>query len=273
MQDNFALQSDTVLKFLKPIMPFTFSHPAAAVPLTRMGLVLSALVVGAMSPDFAYFIFLSARYQIGHTLLGIIIFDIPVGFVVLWLFHTILKQPLISLFPVTHQQRLMPLANDFSFLPLQRFVSIILSLSLGAFTHIAWDSLTHLQGWTVQQLPVLSAPVIEIAQVSIRLYKILQHGSTVFGAALLLYWYLKWLKQAPTQPINLSVPLLSTRTKLYIIIIIGLGATIGAIVYSFLVPPYSIHQFLLQTVIVAVAILFVEVIIFGIFWHVNQLKI
>jgi len=272
MQSNFALQSDTVLKFLKPIMPFTFSHPAAVVPLARMGLVLSALVVGSLSPDFAYFICLSARYQIGHTLLGIIIFDIPVGLVVLWIFHTTLKLPLISLFPVTHQQRLIPLANDFNFLPLQRFVNIVLSLSIGAFTHIAWDSLTHLQGWTVQQLPVLSTPVIEIAQISIRLYQILQHGSTVFGAALLLYWYLKWLKQSPTQPINLSVPLLSTRTKLYIIIIIGLGAMIGAIVYSFLLPPHSIYQFLVQTVIVAVAISFIEVIIFGIFWHVNQLK-
>ncbi len=36
-------------------MPWTVSHPAAAAPFARWGLVLSALVVGSMAPDFVYF--------------------------------------------------------------------------------------------------------------------------------------------------------------------------------------------------------------------------
>ncbi|RKZ85433.1 MAG: hypothetical protein DRR19_16380 [Candidatus Parabeggiatoa sp. nov. 1] len=63
-------------------MPFTLSHPAAAVPLARGGLVLSALVVGSMSPDFLYFLCLSTQYQFGHTFIGVFVFDIPTGLTV-----------------------------------------------------------------------------------------------------------------------------------------------------------------------------------------------
>ena len=45
-------------------MPFTLSHPAAVVPLTRRGLVLSALVVGSMTIDIAELLIFSAFWQI-----------------------------------------------------------------------------------------------------------------------------------------------------------------------------------------------------------------
>src|SRR5215467_12574272 len=45
------------------VVPFTFSHPAAVLPLARRGLVFSALVVGSMAPDFPYFVQMSAKNQ------------------------------------------------------------------------------------------------------------------------------------------------------------------------------------------------------------------
>jgi len=260
-------------------MPFTLSHPAAAVPFARWGLVLSALVVGSLSPDLNYFLCLSTRCQFGHTLLGIFLLDIPAGFAVLWLFHTVLKRPLLSLLPVTHQQCLMPLATHFHFVPWQRFWLIVLSLLLGALTHIVWDSFTHYSGWMVQQLPILRTAVIEIGQNGqkvIRVHHILQQGSTLLGVALLFYWYYQWFKQAPRVPIT-SLTLLPIKTKWLIILIGGLSAGFLGYIYAFLtIFPFSslrsFEIFVGKTVISGMTIAFVELVILSLFWHIFWFK-
>jgi len=48
-------------------MPFTFAHPAAAVPLAQFRLPLSALVVGSMAPDFPS----CFTWKRGSTVVGI----------------------------------------------------------------------------------------------------------------------------------------------------------------------------------------------------------
>jgi hypothetical protein len=40
-------------------MPFTLAHPAIVVPLALQRLILSALIIGSMTPDLEYFIRLS----------------------------------------------------------------------------------------------------------------------------------------------------------------------------------------------------------------------
>jgi len=255
-------------------MPLTLSHPAAAVPLARWGLILSALVVGSISPDFLYFYCLSTRCQFGHTLLGIFLFDIPAGLVILWIFHRILKQPLFSLFPISHQQRLIPFVNEFQFFPLRRFLLIIVSLLIGTLTHIIWDSFTHYSGWVVQQLPILISPVIEIGQKTIRFHHILQHGSTLLGAALLLYWYMKWYRLAQGLPDNKLTPL-SNKMRWQIILFIGLSAGVLGSIYGYLhFSPFSsfrsLHIFIQYTVIASITIVFIELVIFSIFWHFLQ---
>ena len=72
-------------------MPVTVSHPVFSVGFKKFGLVLSALVVGSMMPDFEFFMRLSFGKNIGHTLAGIFLFCIPVGLVVLFLFHKLMK--------------------------------------------------------------------------------------------------------------------------------------------------------------------------------------
>src|SRR5437899_2378733 len=98
-------------------MPFTLSHPAAVIPVRKYG-VLSALVVGSLAPDIFYFIPRVRQIGYGHTLPGLFFFCLPLGLAVLCLFHIFLKRPLISLFPASHQLRLLPIAKEFSFFPL-----------------------------------------------------------------------------------------------------------------------------------------------------------
>ena len=206
----------------------------------------------------------------GHTLLGIFLVNIPAGLTVLWLFHAVLKYPLLSLLPITHQQCLMPLATPFYFVPWRRFWFIVLSVPVGALTHIVWDSFTH-YGWRVQQLPVLRTPVIEMDQKVVRVPHLLQQGSTLLGAALLFYWHWRWFKPAPRAPIT-SLTLLPIKTKRLIILICGLSAGFLGSLYAVLnISPFtslrSFDIFVGKTVISGMTIAFVELVIFSLFWH------
>jgi hypothetical protein len=170
-------------------MPFTLAHPAAAVPLARFGLPLSALVVGSMAPDFPYFYRLSTSDQSGHTLLGLFTYCLPAGFVALLIYHKLLKRYVLSFLPAADRARL---SAEFRFGPISRLLLIAIAIVLGAATHIAWDSFTHAHGWIVERLPMLQAWLFRAGRSDIRMYKVLQHGSTVVGLLLLCIWYRRW---------------------------------------------------------------------------------
>src|SRR4051812_45256762 len=113
-------------------MPFTLAHPAAVIPLARKRLVLSALVAGSKAPDFGKIFTLSPKNGFGHTWAGIFWFCIPTGLLALVLYHGLLKRPLLSLLPLSHQQRLFPWLDRFSFRPAGQFLWIVLSMVIGA---------------------------------------------------------------------------------------------------------------------------------------------
>ena len=80
-------------------MPFTLAHAAAALPFRRTRLILSAVVVGTFAPDFEYFLRLVPGGHFGHTLPGVFVLDLPLSLVVLWLFHTYMREPIMTLLP------------------------------------------------------------------------------------------------------------------------------------------------------------------------------
>jgi len=257
-------------------MPFTFSHPAAAVPFARCGLVLSALVVGSMAPDFGYFFPLLPDAHFSHTLSGVLLFCVPAGLAVLWLFHTFLKRPALALLPAGHQNRLMAVTGGFSFGPPRRFVLILVSLATGALTHVGWDSFTHSYGWMVSRVPVLSLTLVETALGSLRVYKLLQHGSTLIGAGLLCFWYLSWYRRTPAQP---AVPVfhLTSTTKLISLVSMSMVAVVVATGYGLAgvtsVSDFEyLRQFVGRAVVAGIQVLMVEFIFFSVFWHLKALS-
>ena len=172
-------------------MPNPIAHPAASIPFAKAGMIFSALVIGSISPDFGYFIPLPTPYFM-YTTAGLFLFDVPVGFILLWLFHFLVKWPLLSLLPEGLQRRLFKYAQGFSFGPLKRFGLILLSLLVGSLTHVIWDSFTHEYGWMVEQYAFLS-----ISIGGKPLYTILQYLGTILGIGILIYWFIKWLPTAP----------------------------------------------------------------------------
>jgi hypothetical protein len=174
-------------------MPFTLAHPAVVVPLARW-FVLPALVVGSMAPDFEYFVYLRPVRTIGHDLIGIPLVCVPSGLLVVWCFENLLKRPMALLLPRAIRLRVLPSCDPLPLVPLSRLLAVLVSIAVGAFSHIAWDSFTHEGGWVVERVPVLSASLGH----GVWVYKVLQHGSTLVGLSLLTFWSWRWLSvQAP----------------------------------------------------------------------------
>lgn len=159
-------------------MPFTLSHPAILFPfLKNKKLSATALIIGSMSPDFEYFFRMKMQSEISHTFLGIFLIDFPLGFIVMFAFHEIIKRPLIENAPLFFQKRLAVLkdSNWIDYFK-NNFLTVVVCFFLGTVSHIFWDSMTHWNGYLVQRISFFNLEVF-----SIPLYKIAQHLSSIIG--------------------------------------------------------------------------------------------
>jgi hypothetical protein len=179
-------------------MPFTFLHTAAALPFRGTRLVPSALIVGTMAPDFEYFLRFSPGGGYGHTFAGAFFLSLPLALVVLWIFHAIVKVPLIRLFPERFRLRLATHIGRFSFRGMKQFVLIVVSVLIGIATHIIWDSFTHRHKWPLDHWTLLRQGVHVPVFGVLPLYKVLLHTSNVVGALVLCAWVMGWYRR--TEP-------------------------------------------------------------------------
>jgi hypothetical protein len=165
---------------------------AVAAPLARRGLILSALVVGSIAPDFIYFLSLSTTNRWGHSLPGLLLFSLPLALVVLAVFHAFLKRPLLRLVPLAHRRRLLPYAGPFEFWPAKRFFLIVLSVGVGLGTHLALDSFTHDYGLLTVRFPFLQAPALQLNGRDIPVCDLLQLVLSVGLLGVLVAQYARW---------------------------------------------------------------------------------
>ena len=169
-------------------MPFTFAHVAAAPPLYRLTgrrLVLSALVVGSISPDFEYFVRLRAERTISHTPLGVVQMCLPASLAVLWIWHRFLGPVLAPLLPGRLNRAA---ARPFRWGPPSRFLLICGSVVIGAFSHLAWDALTNEGSSLVQTHARLQSPLWNGAGPP--RYVVLWYASSTLGVLLTTSWLL-----------------------------------------------------------------------------------
>lgn len=187
-------------------MPFTLAHPAAVLPLRRY-VPFSALIVGSLSPDFEYIVRLAPVSRFSHTPLGILYFCVPIGLVFLWLFHRLIKHPAFHLLPSHWQDRLEPILARFRFWPARQFLLVVSALAVGALSHVIWDSFTHENGWMVERVSALRVGVFTIAGYELKVYKLIQHSSSLAGLLVLSYFFLVWLRRQPRHTPRLGVAL------------------------------------------------------------------
>ncbi|QMT33746.1 DUF4184 family protein [Conchiformibius steedae DSM 2580] len=171
-------------------MPFTLAHPAAVLCLPEKPFLhRGALVLGAMSPDFIYFLQGRAANGFGHTLLGALCLNLP----------------LVCLFYALYRWRLRAVAMAYLLQTWafdvpdtsaktrgQRVLVFLSSALLGMATHVFWDAFTHQGAWFVEHISFLNSKLIGLP-----VYKWLQYSGGIFGLAYVAWVWRKTVQRYP----------------------------------------------------------------------------
>ncbi|HEX8019625.1 DUF4184 family protein [Mucilaginibacter sp.] len=238
-------------------MPFTFAHPAIVLPLDNLKtrwFSLTGLIAGAVVPDFEYFIRMRIYSVYSHTIMGLFRFDIPLGILLAFLFHNIVRNNLYDNLPAVLSKRLSPYKtfnwnNHFK----KHWPVVLLSIFIGACSHLFLDAFTHPAGYFVKLFPAIFNKTIIAA---IPLYKILQHSFTLISSIYIIYYFRRMpVSQQTGQPVS----------KYWILVTI-----FTAIVIAFrfwIMPDYRIIANVVVSVISAflLAIIIVPIIFRGFF--------
>ena len=204
-------------------MPFTFSHPAIVLPLTflpRQWFSMTGLVIGSLTPDFEYFLRMRIKSNYSHTIDGLFWFDLPLGLLLAFMFHNIVRDRLFDNLQSFLKSRFSTFKQfDWNEHFKRNWFVVLISILIGAASHIFWDSFTHDHGYFVQTIPTLQNSVDFLGR-QIPILKILQHSSTLLGGLVIAFAIYKLpTNKSENEKINLN----------YWVILAGLTLTIIAV--------------------------------------------
>jgi hypothetical protein len=246
-------------------VPFTFAHAAAALPFRRSGLVPSAVVIGCFAPDFEYFVRLAPRGSFGHSWLGLLLLDLPLGVAVFWLFHRYAKEPLWVWLPASARQKIrfdpqMPRLTSVAQIAL-----VLVSILVGAATHLIWDSFTHATYWPYRHWHFMSYMIWLPLAGPVPYYKLLQHASTALGLAVLSSWFLLLPKSAPAPLRLVWNARVNERAVLAFAAAIALAGAAVRTCVALGMPAglHAVETFAAEAVITAITLFWVEVVLYG----------
>jgi Domain of unknown function (DUF4184) len=180
------------------VMPFTFAHPVAVLPLRRFRFLQTVpLIIGSVVPDAPYFFperLSRASFPDTHTLYGSFTVCVPLGMALL-IAILLLREPLTVLLGARPRWLCLRSLERFLEQPMHWPVAL-LSILVGAWTHLIWDSFTHETGWTTARVAALSAPVSVFGWDTATSH-LLQYLSSVFGLAVMALWLRSLLARVP----------------------------------------------------------------------------
>lgn len=252
-------------------MPFTFAHPALAIPLARplrrWG-SLPALIIGSMTPDFWYFLPVDETRPQTHSLSALFSFCLPWGLVVYWVAYFVWLKPCVSLVEPYLGARAAALrrwARKKPFWP-----SVPLSLLIGALTHIVWDSFTHNDGWAVWRLHWLLRKVCTIKGHPLFGFDVLQIVTTAIGLVFVAVWFYRRVKRLPKSaaPLDDSWPIAGISRGW----IIALCCSPPIVLMLTMLPALShgsvagLHLFARRVVVYSISGVSLVLLLFSVYW-------
>jgi hypothetical protein len=171
-------------------MPFTLAHPAAVLPLRRFCprfFDFPALIIGSLSPDVGYCFGKLNIEKFSHGLAGSIEFCLPVGVVMLGFFYGF-RYPMVEILPARYRDFFLPVCRH----PIGSPLKVIVSLLVGIWIHLFFDSFTHKHGWLVENLPVLQTPIFSFRYHTFRIFNLLWYVCSWAGIAWLYFEWERW---------------------------------------------------------------------------------
>ncbi|MFD0328100.1 DUF4184 family protein [Streptacidiphilus monticola] len=215
-------------------MPFTFSHPAAVLPLLDAGgrgrgrLVATGLVTGSMAPDVPFFLdtVVPGSYGLGrlaHRPWAVPTLNVALaaGLAAAW--RGAVRESVLSVLPAATAGRLDVLTAPRRKPEPADAVWFAASAAVGALTHLVWDAFTHDGRAGVRAFPVLRRRILGTPA-----HHALQWGTSAVGLACLGVAGVRVLRR--TEPESEPVPQSRRAVKRAALGMISTGTLAGALV-------------------------------------------
>lgn len=191
----------------------------------------------------------------------------PAAFMMYWIFHDVVKEPLAALLPRAVRQRIPANPPSLSFRQPLQLLLLVLSLLVGGATHILWDSFTHASYWPGRHISELRDAVTLPLVGVVHYYKLLQYFSTIFGLVVVFLWILHWVRTTPVQPQpagNVVPPAHARIARVLIPATALLGAFLRAVLDARHVStPRGLEIWVGDFVVAAISLAWVELMIWG----------
>jgi hypothetical protein len=252
-------------------MPFTISHAAAVIPFRRTPLIMSALIMGSFVPDYPHLLSFTPHTAFSHSLLGMFVDDLPLAIVALGLFHIYIKQPMLMFLPDGFLRRLATSVDSFAFLPLKRFLMIVLSILIGTATHLLWDEFTHRDSLVYKHWAFLQQSVELPVVGEMQMCKLLEYASSVFGLVVVALWIWCWYRttRPTTAPVIRPLNAVQRRTFVVVLPVLailgGLLRAYGAVGIHLQIRPFM--YFTTDTLVMAIAYFLLGLFAYGVILH------
>ncbi len=179
-------------------MPLTFCHPAIVLPLKKLKpnwFSMTRLIIGSMSPDLEYFSRMEILATHSHLFWGVLYFDLPIALIYCFVFHLFVRNILINHLPDFFKERFTQFLNfDWINYFKKNWLIVIVSIIIGAYSHLFWDAFTHEWGYFAKLITNLQE-VWFTKPIEVKGYKFLQHFSTFLGAIFIAFWIYKMPKE------------------------------------------------------------------------------
>jgi Domain of unknown function (DUF4184) len=173
-------------------VPMTLAHPAAVLPLRRLGMPMGAMVIGSMVPDVPLFMRWSSGYQVSHSFAGVFTVNLIAALVVLYGWNAFVRDALVDQAPDAVRVRLAARHR----LSRRQWLLAPAAAVLGSLTHLAWDAFTHPGRWGVAHVAWLRADLGGLPA-----FKWAQYASGVIGLAVVLWAVIADVRSRPaSQP-------------------------------------------------------------------------
>jgi hypothetical protein len=234
-------------------MPFTLSHPAAVIPLRRLGLPMSALVFGSMVPDVPLYLGSRSGYTFNHSIAGVLTTDVASTMVALWVWFAYVRDAMVDLAPDAVRSRLAPrvrlTARQWSLAPLAAVIA--------AAIHVFWDLFTHADQWGGENVEWLQTDHLGMAGI-----RWSQYGSAVLGL-LVVGWatvaHLRSLPPSDVRPPRALTPV----APIAAIALAGIAGLVAVLVQI----PAGLHSMAFHGAVTSLIVLFLALACVCAMWH------
>lgn len=167
-------------------MAFPLAHPSIVLPLAMLPkryASLTGLVIGSLVPDLGYAAGIGGMDSLREDWVALFTFCLPVGLISAFVFHLFIRDRLIRILPKGLYLRFNRfLGTDWISHFRQYWPAVVVSLLIGAVSHMAWDSLdlTHNSGHVYRDLHAWTAPM-NLGMWQIPIIRAIQHAPSVLG--------------------------------------------------------------------------------------------